>query len=66
MKNHRPGVRARRPKGLGPVLAFDPLSPFVAIVPVVVAVALLAVPEPALWTLGVTALLHSQDRNSVV
>ena len=57
MKNHRPGVRARRPKGLGPVLAFDPLSPFVAIVPVVVAVALLAVPEPALWTLGVTALL---------
>ena len=50
-----------RPEGAGPglsaLLALDPLSPFAAIAPLAVVIAALSTPVPALWTLGVAAVV---------
>ena len=52
---------SRAPGGAGPglsaLLAFDPLSPFTAIVPIVVVIALQTTPVPALWALGTATVL---------
>ena len=52
---------SRAPGGAGPglsaLLAFDPLSPFTAIVPIVVVIALQTPPVPALWALGTATVL---------
>ena len=52
---------SRAPEGAGPglggLLAFDPLSPFTAIVPIIVVVAIQTTPVPALWALGATTVL---------
>ena len=46
-----PPAEERGP-GLAAPLALDPLSPFAAIMPIVVAIAIMTTPTPALWTLG--------------
>ena len=52
---------SRAPEGAGPglggLLALDPLSPFAAIVPIIVVVALQTTPVPALWALGTATVL---------
>ena len=52
----------RSPEGAGPglggLLALDPLSPFAAIVPIIVVVAIQTTPVPALWAL---CLLYTSD-----
>ena len=52
---------SRAPEGAGPglggLLAFDPLSPFTAVVPIIVVVAIQTTPVPALWALGTATVL---------
>lgn len=52
---------SRAPEGAGPglggLLALDPLSPFAAIVPIIVVVAIQTTPVPALWALGTATVL---------
>ena len=52
-----PSSSEERGPGLGRLPAFDPLSPFAAVVPLIVAVAVLNTPVPALWTLGAAVVL---------
>ena len=51
-----PPAEERGP-GLAAPLALDPLSPFAAIMPIVVAIAIMTTPIPALWTLGAALVL---------
>ena len=43
--------------GLGALLALDPLSPVAAVIPLVVVITALSTWIPALWALGITAIL---------
>ena len=51
-----PPAEERGP-GLAAPLALDPLSPFAAIMPIVVAIAIMTTPTPALWALGTALVL---------
>ena len=51
------GIPAPGEPGLGALLALDPLSPVAAVIPLVVVITALSTWIPALWALGITAIL---------